>query len=78
VVRLPDGSLGVGRTLPGRGAWLCRGSAECLERAAHRGSIERALRARLAPGVADALAGQIGCTDDVRGWTDTPAPPEDV
>ena len=37
-------SLAVGRTLPGRGAWLCRDSASCVDRAAKRGAFGRALR----------------------------------
>ena len=32
IVRRPDGALAVDRTAPGRGAWLCRESPECLER----------------------------------------------
>ncbi|MDA8309749.1 MAG: YlxR family protein [Actinomycetota bacterium] len=78
VVRLPDGSLAAGRTLPGRGAWLCEGSASCLDRAVRRGSLERALRAPLAPGSAGALAREIGKAGDVRGWMDTPAPRRDT
>ena len=34
VVRLGDGSLAPGRTLPGRGAWLCRDSTACVDQAA--------------------------------------------
>jgi len=37
-------SVGAG---PGRGAWLCRTSEECLERAVRRGAVERALRASI-------------------------------
>jgi len=44
IVRLPDGSLRIGRTLPGRGAWLCAGSLECLNQAAQRNAFSRALR----------------------------------
>ena len=62
---MPDGSLGTGRALPGRGAWLCRGSPACLERAARRGALERALRARLAPTAVEELARQIGTAGDV-------------
>jgi hypothetical protein len=42
--------LAVGRSLPGRGAWLCKGSVGCAERAARRGAFPRALRDDLAPG----------------------------
>ena len=44
VVARPGGGLAVGRTLPGRGAWLCAGSATCLEAAARRKAFDRALR----------------------------------
>jgi predicted RNA-binding protein YlxR (DUF448 family) len=40
-----DGSLLLGRTLAGRGAWLCAGSHDCLELAVKRRAFERALRA---------------------------------
>jgi predicted RNA-binding protein YlxR (DUF448 family) len=43
-VRRPDGSVGIGRREPGRGAWLCHGSRECFEQAVRRGALERALR----------------------------------
>ncbi len=45
VVRRPDGSLATGRTLPGRGAWLCPGSAACVGSALRRRAFDRALRA---------------------------------
>jgi len=44
VVALPDGGLAFGRTLPGRGAWLCRGSLACFDTAVRRHGFERALR----------------------------------
>ncbi len=53
IVRMDDGSLAVGRTLPGRGAWLCQGSPECLDRAAKQGAFPRAFRASVpAPRIA--------------------------
>ena len=55
VVAGPDGSLAVGRTLPGRGAWLCAGSASCLEAATRRKAFDRALRTRLDPGAVEGL-----------------------
>jgi radical SAM superfamily enzyme YgiQ (UPF0313 family) len=30
LVRRPDGTVEISRTLPGRGAWLCAGSSACL------------------------------------------------
>ncbi|MDQ6927230.1 MAG: YlxR family protein [Actinomycetota bacterium] len=40
----PNGSLLTGRTLPGRGAWLCRGSESCLDAAIRRRAFPKALR----------------------------------
>lgn len=45
VVRLDGGTLVIGRTLPGRGAWLCAGSSGCLDVAVRRKAFARALRA---------------------------------
>ncbi|HEX2577227.1 MAG TPA: YlxR family protein [Aquihabitans sp.] len=53
--RLADGSLVVGRTLHGRGAWLCRASQECFELAARRGGFARAFRAPVRPPDLEAL-----------------------
>jgi predicted RNA-binding protein YlxR (DUF448 family) len=50
-----EGRVLVGRTLPGRGAWLCRGSRGCLEAALRRGKLARALRRELAPIVVEDL-----------------------
>jgi predicted RNA-binding protein YlxR (DUF448 family) len=44
VVAGSDGSLLVGRTLAGRGAWLCRDRPACVEAAAKRNAFRRALR----------------------------------
>ena len=50
VVRTVDGALGVGRALPGRGAWLCAGTpVACLDLATRRRAWARALRAEVAP-----------------------------
>ncbi|MGH9228055.1 MAG: YlxR family protein [Acidimicrobiales bacterium] len=44
-VRSPEGSIVEGRTLPGRGAWLCKDAlAACRERAERRGAFSRAFR----------------------------------
>jgi len=37
-----DGSPVISRTAPGRGAWLCRGQATCLQQAIKRRGFERA------------------------------------
>jgi predicted RNA-binding protein YlxR (DUF448 family) len=47
VARRPDGSLAVGRSEPGRGAWLCAGSVACFEAARRRRASGRALRAEV-------------------------------
>jgi predicted RNA-binding protein YlxR (DUF448 family) len=44
IARRPDGTIAVGRHEPGRGAWLCAGSAACFDRAVKRRAFERALR----------------------------------
>ena len=49
VVRRGDGTLAVGRAEPGRGAWLCSGSAACFDAAVKRRAFGRALRGE-APG----------------------------
>lgn len=48
VAKAADGSLQIGRSVPGRGAWLCRGSTECFERSLHR-NLARSLRVELSP-----------------------------
>jgi predicted RNA-binding protein YlxR (DUF448 family) len=45
ITRGADGRLVVGRSEPGRGAWLCAGSPSCLAEAVRRQGFERALRA---------------------------------
>jgi predicted RNA-binding protein YlxR (DUF448 family) len=47
VARDADGALVVDRECPGRGAWLCRGSPACVDRAIRRRAFDRAFRARL-------------------------------
>ncbi|HEX3564807.1 MAG TPA: YlxR family protein [Acidimicrobiales bacterium] len=49
LARLPTGELVVGRDAQGRGAWLCRSSVSCVERALRRGALSRALRSPVAP-----------------------------
>jgi len=55
VVAAADGGLATGRSLPGRGAWLCAGSARCAEVAARRGAFGRALRRPVDPAAVAAL-----------------------
>ena len=62
VVAGPAGELAVGRSLPGRGAWLCLGSPECIDAADRRRAFSRALRTEVtAPATAalrECLAGR--------------------
>ena len=44
MVAVAGGGLATGRTLPGRGAWLCAGSPACVEAAKRRKAFDRALR----------------------------------
>jgi predicted RNA-binding protein YlxR (DUF448 family) len=47
VVRTAEGTLAVGSTLSGRGAWLCGGTGDCLALALKRRALGRALRANV-------------------------------
>jgi predicted RNA-binding protein YlxR (DUF448 family) len=47
VARDESGRLVLGRDRPGRGAWLCRSSAACVDRAIGRRAFDRAFRVRL-------------------------------
>lgn len=67
VARAPDGSVQVGRTLAGRGAWLCGHNRACLELALKRKAFGRALRVDLAPEDLEALRAHFpDATPDVR------------
>ena len=73
VGRTADGTLRFGRTLHGRGAWLCQGSRDCFEQAIRRGGFARAFRTAISPSHLDALRaetatwGDGGATDFVPG-----------
>jgi predicted RNA-binding protein YlxR (DUF448 family) len=54
VVRRADGTLAFDRTGPGRGAWICRDSAECLEVAIRRHAFDKAFSTQIS---AEALRG---------------------
>ena len=47
VARRADGALAVGRSEPGRGAWLCTGSVACFDAAEQRRAFRRALRSEV-------------------------------
>ena len=58
VARVEGGQLAIGRSLAGRGAWLCRASViPCLDAAVRRKALGRALRAELAPDAVTRLRG---------------------
>lgn len=59
VTRTADGDLAVGRTRPGRGAWL-HPDADCLATAVRRRAFTRALRAPVRTGAADTVARELG------------------
>jgi len=50
----PTGTVGVSRTAPGRGAWIC--GPECLEAARRSRGFERAWRRELPEGMLEPLA----------------------
>ncbi|HEX2048400.1 MAG TPA: YlxR family protein [Acidimicrobiales bacterium] len=55
VVATPGGGLAVGRTLPGRGAWVCAGSDACVAAAARGKAFDRALRTTIGKEAVDEL-----------------------
>jgi len=67
VVRRPDGSLRVGRSLPGRGAWLCAGSMACFDLAARRRSFDRALRVPISSVAVDDLRARLASCESTAG-----------
>lgn len=65
VARAPDasgsaGTMAVGRTLPGRGAWLCAGSEPCFDLAVRRRAFGRALRVSIDDDDVAALRARLG------------------
>jgi len=58
VTRTPDGGLAVGRSRPGRGAWI-HPDRTCLDTAVRRGAFTRALRAPVRPGAAEAVGAAL-------------------
>ena len=65
VVRTDDGALVLGRHLPGRGAWLCAGSVDCVATAERRKAFERALKGPISAEAVARLREQWGqlCED---------------
>jgi predicted RNA-binding protein YlxR (DUF448 family) len=52
-----DGAVQIGRTAPGRGAWICSG--ECFARATQRGLLARALRREVTSTDIEALRARL-------------------
>jgi predicted RNA-binding protein YlxR (DUF448 family) len=72
VVRTGAGGLTVDRSGPGRGAWLCSGSLECLDRAVRRHGFDRAFATAIADAEMERLQADLTVawgrvTPDVRG-----------
>lgn len=65
IVRSPDGSLLVGRTLPGRGAWLCAGNLDCLDIGTRRGGLARSFRTPLGAGALAELRSTVTATTGI-------------
>jgi uncharacterized protein len=65
IARAGDGTLLLGRTVPGRGAWLCAGAptrlpaAACMEQAVRRKALTKALRAPVEPAAMEALRERV-------------------
>ena len=68
VIRREDGRLEVGRTLPGRGAWLCAGSPACVDQAQKRKAFDRALRGPVDPRSVERLRAEAAERARVEGW----------
>jgi predicted RNA-binding protein YlxR (DUF448 family) len=60
VVALVDGTLAVGRSLHGRGAWLCAGSAGCFDLAVRRGAFARSFRRPISEAATAELRRSLG------------------
>ncbi len=72
VVPTEAGGLTVDRSGPGRGAWLCRGSLDCLALAVRRHGFDRAFATAIADAEVERLRAELAAawgqvTPDVRG-----------
>ncbi len=63
VAALDGGRLAVGRLIPGRGAWLCTGSEECVNTAVRRKAFPRALRRPVSAGDLCSLRSELKSTE---------------
>ncbi len=69
-MRAADGQLELGRSLRGRGAWLCAGEPGCFERAVMRGAFERAFHQPVPVEAIARLRRQLLVDDGAGGETD--------
>ena len=60
IVRRPDGTIALDRSgkLAGRGAYVCP-DPECISRAIHSRSLERALQVKVSPETKEALLAEL-------------------
>lgn len=65
LVRTDVGTYAIGRTLPGRGAWLCRDDPGCFDEAVRRGGLARAFRLRPDPVAVETLRAALGDRDGI-------------
>lgn len=66
VVRTPEGPIVIDRTgrKNGRGAYICRDNAACLEKAVKTRMLERSLEAAIDPEVYESLREQLKAADE--------------
>ena len=69
MVAVPGGGLAAGRTLPGRGAWLCAGSPACIEAAGRRKAFDRALRTSVHSEAVDELKTSLAERGRLDSWS---------
>jgi predicted RNA-binding protein YlxR (DUF448 family) len=58
LIRATDGTLEIGRRLPGRGAWVCPDAA-CIDQAERKWAFGRAFKAELADGALDGVRARM-------------------
>jgi uncharacterized protein len=64
VALAPDGRLVVGRTTPGRGAWLCKPALGCLQMARKRRGLDKAFRQPVSAAALDELERALESSGD--------------
>lgn len=66
VVRTPEGVVTIDKTgrKNGRGAYLCKGNLQCLEKAVKTKMLERSLETAIDPDVYERLRGEFAADDE--------------